>query len=166
MRKDILSILLMAFLIFSTDSYAIEEGDECPAISGITFKGEEIDLSNYEGKVILVDFWASWCGPCRIAMPFMAEMYEKYKDNSFVVIAINLDKKKKNAEHYLKKLDSKINFPIIWDKEAKYPEIFQIEAMPTSFLIDREGKIHYIHSGFTGADKEEYEEKIKSLIES
>lgn len=121
----------------------------------------EVKLSAYRGKVVYVDFWASWCGPCRKSFPWMNEMQEKY-GNKIKIIAVNLDQDRAEADKFLRQNPPK--FTIAFDPEGKTAEAYKVKAMPSSYLIDPAGKIVSGHAGFRGQDKEELQKLIEQMI--
>jgi cytochrome c biogenesis protein CcmG/thiol:disulfide interchange protein DsbE len=123
---------------------------------------DTFDLGDYEGKVVLLDFWASWCVPCRHSFPWMNEMQQKYRDEGLVVIAVNLDSQASDAEAFLQKYPAK--FSIHYDHERQLARQYAVEAMPSSFLIGRDGTIIERHLGFKVAKTEEYEAAIVAAL--
>lgn len=121
--------------------------------------GGQISLESFKGKVVYVDFWASWCGPCLKSFPFMEEMQQKYADDGFAVIAINMDQDRENAHAFLD--EHPVTFPIGLDAAGDVAKEFGVFVMPSSFIIDRDGLIHYRHTGFKSRDIR----KITSLVE-
>ncbi len=121
----------------------------------------DVKLSAYRGKVVYVDFWASWCGPCRKSFPWMSELQERY-GSSLKVIAVNLDQDKKEAIKFLKK--TKPNFAVAFDPKGKVAEKYKVRAMPSSYLIDQRGKIVSAHTGFRSKDKQKLEKQIQKLV--
>ena len=103
-------------------------------------------LDSLRGKVVLVDFWASWCEPCRKSFPWMKTLIEHYGPRGFTVVAINLDKNRDDAEAFLDRYESP--FTVAFDPSGKTAEAYEVKAMPSSFLIDRRGSIVYAHAGF------------------
>ncbi len=124
----------------------------------------KVSLSDYKNKVVYVDFWASWCKPCRKSFPFMNEMEKKYGNRSFKLIAINLDSDRSAAESFLKK--NKANFTIAYDPDGETPGKYNVKVMPTSFLIDRKGNILQVHKGFKEEQRKELENSIVKAINS
>jgi cytochrome c biogenesis protein CcmG/thiol:disulfide interchange protein DsbE len=120
----------------------------------------EVSLSAYRGKVVYIDFWASWCGPCRKSFPWMSEIQQKY-GNQIKVIAINLDQDRAEADKFLKQNPPK--FAIAFDPAGKTAEAYKVKAMPSSYLIDSKGKIVSSHAGFRSQDKEELEKLIAQM---
>lgn len=121
----------------------------------------EVKLSAHRGKVVYVDFWASWCGPCRKSFPWMNEMQEKY-GKQIKIIAVNLDQDRAEADKFLHQNPAK--FTIAFDPEGKTAEAYKVKAMPSSYLIDSAGRIVSGHAGFRSQDKEELEKLIGQMI--
>lgn len=129
-----------------------------------SFQAKAFDVQEYKGKVVYLDFWASWCAPCKLSFPWMESMHQKYKDKGLVVIAMNLDSDKKDAEKFLKPFKS--SFLIEYDPDGKVAERFNVEAMPTSVIFDRNGKQVKQHMGFDSKKAELYEKEILSTLSS
>lgn len=117
------------------------------------------DFSAYKGKTIYLDFWASWCEPCRQSFGWMNQMHTKYSEDDLVIIAVNLDTDRKQAKEFLDKVPAK--FKIAYDPKGISADAYGLKAMPSSFLIDRRGKLIYSHLGFKGGDKARLEAKIR-----
>ena len=135
-----------------------------PDFKGKTSEGKEIKLSDYAGKVVLIDFWASWCPPCREEMPELIKFYKSHNDPKFQLIAINIDNDKANIEKFLDKLSPKPGFPIIADNEHQIPGLFNIEAMPTTIFIDKKGKIRFRHDGFKQSYINDFNDELTQLL--
>jgi thiol-disulfide isomerase/thioredoxin len=123
---------------------------------------DNIDFKDYRGKVVLLDFWASWCGPCRQSFPWMNEIQKKYEDQGLVVIAVNLDQEKEAAADFLS--DVPANFKIVYDPEGGSAEKMEVIGMPMSYLIDRQGNVIHRLIGFNSSKKKEHEDHILSLL--
>jgi len=122
-----------------------------------------ISLEALKGKVIYLDFWASWCGPCRKSFPWMNEMQAKYEQDGFVILAINLDKKRKHADEFLAQIPA--NFSIAFDPSGKTADDYRVMGMPTSYLIDRTGAIKTTHIGFLTKEQSKLEDSIRGVLE-
>jgi len=122
----------------------------------------DLDLSQYKGKVVYLDFWASWCKPCRQSFPWMNRMQDRYGDQGLVIIAVNLDEDRADADRFLKELPAK--FQVVYDPEGRLAEAYQLIGMPSSFIIDRAGAVHSRHMGFHDSSPAEYEAEIQSLL--
>ena len=165
-----LNFLVCLFFALSFSNAHADEGDRAADFSLPNLLSQEIvSLSDFQGSVVLVDFWASWCGPCRASFPAYEQLrnrlQEKYGENSFEVLAINVDMEKQEALSFLKK--QKVSFPILnentgGDTQHKY----QILAMPTAFLVDQAGQIVFQHSGFNSGYAAHIEQTASELIES
>jgi len=118
-------------------------------------------ITEFAGKVVYVDFWASWCGPCRASFPFMAELSEQYGDD-LVIVAVNVDEQRKDATDFLASFDAP--FEVVYDPTGDIASFFEVPGMPTSYLYDREGNFIERHIGFRTANKEKIRETIESAI--
>ncbi len=131
------------------------------SLSTIGSADTEFSVENYKGKIVYVDFWASWCIPCRASFPFMQEMSEKYGD-SLVIAAINVDESRADADQFLEEFT--VNFDIVYDPKGALAESFDVKGMPTSYLFDREGNLLGSHLGFREKDMTTLEETIANAI--
>lgn len=129
-----------------------------------TTTGRTISLSQYRGQVILLDFWASWCGPCREEFPFLLELYRDNMKKDFVLLAINLDEDPEKIGTFLERIHAHVNFPVITDPKGQIPTLFEIDRMPTTILIDKRGEIRYKHSGFQNSLKGKLAGEIQTLL--
>jgi len=143
-------------ILFSLSAYAT------PDISMKTEQGE-IKLSDFKGKVVYLDFWASWCIPCRKSFPWMIEMQKRYGNEGFKIIAVNLDEEQDKVKSFLEKIPA--NFTIAYDPKGITAKTFKLKGMPSSYLIDRTGKIIFSHIGFRKKEVPAMEQKIKQLLE-
>lgn len=123
---------------------------------------EEIDFDALKGKVVYLDFWASWCSPCRTSFPWMQSMASRYEAEGLTVIAVNLDQEQRLADRFLAELQP--SFRVERDPDGKLASDFRIDTMPTSFLIDRSGKARFRHLGFHQDRELQYENEIRQLL--
>ena len=123
----------------------------------------DIDFDQLKGKVVYLDFWGSWCGPCRESFPWMEAMHEKYAAQGLEVIAVNLDQEPELAQKFLQKYAPQ--FRIEYDASGDMAGQFGVDTMPTSFLIGRDGKARKKHKGFHAERKAAYETEISALLE-
>ncbi|HTH45898.1 MAG TPA: TlpA disulfide reductase family protein [Candidatus Limnocylindria bacterium] len=135
-------------------------GSPFPALDGFSLEGK---LPDTKGKVVIVDFWASWCGPCKQSMPAFKELHEKFADRGLVIIAVSLDETKEAMDGYLKK--SPMPFSIARDAAEKLQKRLDISGIPLTYILDRQGVIRVIHEGYDGDDsKREYRAKVEELL--
>jgi cytochrome c biogenesis protein CcmG/thiol:disulfide interchange protein DsbE len=131
-----------------------------PAMDFVDLSGRPIPLNDYTGHLLYLDFWASWCGPCRQSFPWMNDMQATYGKQGLRILAINLDKNKSNAERFLREVPA--NFQIAWDPDGNSARAHQVKTMPTSLLIACKGGTVTRHSGFSASMKAALEADIKS----
>ena len=125
-------------------------------------EGKPISLSDYKGKVVFIDFWATWCPPCRLSIPYVEKLYEQYKDNEdFVVLGINLQESKEDITKFMKK--QKMNYPILLS-DKKVISNYKIASIPRFFLIDRNGEIYNKYVGFAPGVEELWQKDIEKLL--
>jgi thiol-disulfide isomerase/thioredoxin len=160
LMKRLPGVFSIALLLLFPVAILASELTPAPNFKLSSFKSD-VSLSAYRGKVVYVDFWASWCEPCRKSFPWMSEIQERY-GNNLKVIAINLDQERAPAMEFLKKLQPK--FTIVFDPSAKVAEAYKVKGMPSSYLIDQRGRIITAHIGFRPADKQALEADIQKLI--
>jgi thiol-disulfide isomerase/thioredoxin len=161
------SLSIIAFSIATTAASlnvnATEVGQPAPQFTLPTLQQDQpTSLKQYAGKVVYLDFWASWCAPCRTSFPLLTKLHEKLKAQGFEVVGINLDEDKVNAEKFLKEFP--VGFTVLRDAKGEWADQFVVESMPTSFIIDKQGVVQNIHHGFASADINELEGKITKLL--
>lgn len=125
-------------------------------------KGENMRLAEMRGEVVMINFWASWCGPCRQEMPILEELYNRYSRAGFTILGVNVEPDPAEADKILN--DIKISFPVLYDTESKVSKLYNVEAMPSTILIDRDGNMRYLHLGYKPGYEEAYRKQIKELI--
>lgn len=125
-------------------------------------QGENLRLQDFRGEVVMLNFWASWCGPCRQEMPLMDELYEQYKDLGFTILAVNVDEDRGEAHRFLDKVP--VSYPILYDPESNVSEQYEVQAMPTTVMIDRDGNARFLHRGYQPGYEDDYEEQIRQLV--
>jgi len=137
-------------------------GDTPPALSLSTANGEVVALDKLRGQVVYVDFWASWCGPCKRSFPWMNELSRKYGDKGLAIVAVNVDKKHEDAERFLAQFPAR--FTVVYDAPGVTPAAWSVKGMPSAYLIDRGGRIVMIEQGFRDEQKDAVENRIRELL--
>jgi thiol-disulfide isomerase/thioredoxin len=156
-----LAAAALTFLLASAAG-AAEVGKPAPPFSLPSAKGDTVALDKLRGKVVYVDFWASWCGPCRRSFPWMNEMQQKYGAKGFVVVGINVDKKRADADRFL--LQNPASFVIAFDDTGATPSAYAVKGMPSSYLVDSRGNVTHIERGFLDEHKADLEKRIAALL--
>jgi thiol-disulfide isomerase/thioredoxin len=147
---------------FAAGAAAVGLGEQAPAFILSNAAGESVALEKLKGRVVYVDFWASWCGPCRRSFPWMNEMQQKYGAAGFTIVGVNVDKRRPDAERFLQQTPA--TFTIVYDEAGRTPEAYAVKGMPSSYLVDAAGKVVAVESGFRDEQKAELEARIRTLV--
>ncbi|MFL0798381.1 MAG: TlpA family protein disulfide reductase [Cellvibrionaceae bacterium] len=160
------SLLLIIFsLCLTSTAQADAHNKAAKPAPDFTLKsdsGSNIRLSEQRGKIVMINFWASWCGPCRQEMPYLEKLYKRYGKAGVVLLGINVDKDSKLADHFLKDLET--TFPILYDPTGSVSKQYKVRAMPTTVIIDRDGNIRYTHRGYKPGYEDKYKKNIRELL--
>ena len=152
---------LLAFAL-AGPAAAVDPGAPAPPFALPDRSGEVISLEKMRGRVVYVDFWASWCGPCRQSFPWMSEMQRKDGAKGFTVVAINVDKRDADAQRFLQQVPAA--FTIVYDPKGQVPAAYGVKAMPNSFLVDAAGRVAGVEYGFKDDRKADLERQIAALV--
>jgi len=161
MKNLCLSTLL--FLTIAPFAQAAQEGNPPPQCAA-TMAGstEKLDLSAYKGKVVLIDFWATWCPPCKKSMPFLNGLRNERLKDGFEIIAINVDEDSEEVRQFLS--NNPVDYVMAFDPKGDCPAKFEVQAMPSSYLVDKTGKIRKVHLGFRDEDQAVIREQVSALL--
>jgi len=154
---------MFAALLFAAPLHAAKPGDAAPPFSLPAASGAATTLASLRGSVVYVDFWASWCTPCRRSFPWMNELEARYRDSGLTIVAINVDKRREDALRFLR--DVPARFTVVFDAEGRMPAAFDVKGMPSSYLIDREGRVAAVEEGFHDDRAAALEQRIRALLE-
>ena len=124
--------------------------------------GGQVRLSELKGQVVMINFWATWCGPCRQEMPLLQQIHAKYEPLGFTMLGVNVEPDSAAAQTWLQGMP--VSFPILFDRKSEVSSIFGVEAMPSSVLIDREGRVRHVHRGYKPGDEAIYADLVRSLV--
>ena len=137
-------------------------GKPAPDFAAKSDSGRNVRLSELRGQVVLINFWASWCSPCRQELPLLSKIYTQYRGAGFALLAVNVDDNRKDAESMLKRLDLK--FPTLFDGNKKVAKLYGVDTMPATLVIDRDGRVRYVHRGYYDGYERKYEQQVRELL--
>ena len=158
------SLLGAILVIFTASTLAASslEGQVAPDFVLKSATGENLRLSEYRGDVVLINFWATWCGPCRQEMPILDDLYGRYQRVGFNLLGVNIDEDSRRAMQMVQELG--VNFPVLFDENKEVSKLYEVEAMPVTILVDREGIVRHVHHGYKPGYEEKYLTEIRSLL--
>ena len=152
----VLALTAAPVLAKTTKSAPVAPAFTLPGLQG------EVTLGSLRGKAVLVDFWASWCGPCRQSFPWMNGLQKRYGDKGLAIVAVNLDKDRELASHFLAEVPAA--FTVAFDPAGKTAESYRVKALPTTFLVSPDGKLLLTHTGFDAKHASEFEAQIAEAL--
>ena len=161
MKNLLLGLTLSVFAATSLASSDLT-GQAAPDFALKSSSGDNLRLSEYRGDVVMVNFWATWCGPCRQEMPLLDELYSRYERVGFSLLGVNIDDDSRKAMNMVSELG--VSFPVLFDARKEVSKLYEVEAMPVTVLIDREGTIRYVHHGYKPGYEDKYLDQIRSLL--
>ena len=161
MRNRIAALIAAAGLALPALA-ADPTGGPAPQFTLGSKAGQNVSLAQYKGQVVMLNFWASWCGPCRQEMPLLESIYKKYNRLGFTLIGVNVEPDSNAANEWLKQ--TPVSFPILYDKESKVSKMYDVAGMPSTVIIDRTGKVRVLHRGYKPGDENEYLDSIRTLV--
>jgi thiol-disulfide isomerase/thioredoxin len=159
-----LSLLLVLILCCFTQAVsALEENQPAPACAA-KLQNQESSFTpeTYAGKVVLVDFWATWCGPCLKAIPFYNSLQDQQQKNNFTIVAINVDEEPEEVRQFLQ--EHQLNYPVAFDPAGSCPKTYGVQVMPSSYMVDKKGKVRYIQLGYRDGDQQEINDRVRGLL--
>jgi cytochrome c biogenesis protein CcmG/thiol:disulfide interchange protein DsbE len=141
---------------------ALDAGTKMPEIGLKDLGGAPVSVSSLAGKVVIVDFWATWCAPCREELPELQKFHKKYGSQGLVIVGVSVDKEAENIKGFVDKLG--LSFPIVHDVGHQVTGKYSPPKMPSSYIVDRKGIVRYVHGGYRASDAAEFETQIKELL--
>jgi thiol-disulfide isomerase/thioredoxin len=154
------SALLAALL--ALPGLAVSNSASAPDFQLDAMSGKKETLTGYKGQVVMINFWATWCGPCRQEMPVLEQLHKKYKPMGFTMIGVNVEPDSQGAVKWLSA--TPVTFPILFDTESKVSKLYAVGGMPSTVIVDRKGNVRYVHRGYKPGDENEYLTQIRTLI--
>ena len=157
----------LAFALVATLASPLATGAVAPQASAPDFtlrrlEGANLRLAEQRGQVVMVNFWATWCGPCRQEMPQLNKIYEKYRASGFQLLGVNVDDDTRNAAEVATKLG--VKFPVLLDTDKRVSKLYDLSTMPSTVIIDRDGKVRYVHKGYLTGYEETYDKQVRELL--
>ncbi|MDH3202367.1 MAG: TlpA family protein disulfide reductase [Myxococcales bacterium] len=156
------SLGLLVIVCVTATAHALTPGDTPPPINLPDRTGKEVDLGKLKGKVVLIDFWASWCGPCKQEIPVLEALHKKYASKGLVIVGVNIDNSDKKMNNFLKA--TPVTFRQVRDKKLQVASRYEPSTMPSSYFIGRDGKIRHVHEGFRKSDAGTLEARVEALL--
>ena len=158
------TIIALVFSVFAASSLASSgmEGQQAPDFALKSSTGENLRLSEFRGDVVMINFWATWCGPCRQEMPLLDELYARYQRVGFNLLGVNIDDDSRRAMQMIDELG--VSFPVLFDARKDVSRLYEVEAMPVTVIVDREGTVRYVHHGYKPGYEDKYLDQIRSLL--
>jgi peroxiredoxin len=153
---------LTAVLIALPLAAAVDTNSPAPDFTLNAQTGKPVELTQFKGQVVMLNFWASWCGPCRQEMPLLDSIYKRYGKLGFTMIGVNVEPDSKAANDWLKQ--TPVTFPILYDTDSKVSKLYGVSGMPSTVIVDRKGTVRMIHHGYKPGDEEEYLSSIRTLM--
>ena len=156
------TLITLAFVFGSSAFAATELKGPAPDFTLKSLKGSNLKLSEFRGDVVMINFWASWCGPCRQEMPILNDLYLKYRDMGFTLLGVNVEENSTKAANMVREL--KVVFPVLFDTENTASKLYKVEAMPSTIIVDRDGNMRYLHRGYVPGTEDEYQRQVRELM--
>jgi thiol-disulfide isomerase/thioredoxin len=154
---------LLIALLLAAPAVASNSTGPAPAFQLPARGGQEVNLAQFKGQVVMINFWATWCGPCRQEMPLLEGIYKKYKPMGFTMIGVNVEPDPAAAEAWLAK-QPPVTFPIAFDTDSAVSKLYKVNGMPNSVIIDRQGNVRLLHRGYKPGDENTYLNQIRALV--
>ena len=154
--------LLVGAAAASATAAPLVPASPAPDFTLRTLDGQNLRLGEQRGRVVLVNFWATWCGPCRQEMPHLNKLYDKYRSSGFVLLGVNVDEDTRTAAGVASKLG--VRFPVLPDSDKLVSKKYDLKAMPSTVLIDRDGRVRYVHRGYQNGYEDTYDKQIRELL--
>jgi len=169
MKRRVVSALLAAALVAfaaAPSAPVLAAGDAAPGPAPDfvldSNTGKPVKLSGYKGQVVMINFWATWCGPCREEMPLLESIYKQYKKQDFTLLSVNVEPDPKGATDWLKK--TPVSFPVLYDVKSDVSNLYKVAVMPSSYFVDKKGNLRVVHRGYKAGDENEYMNSIRTLM--
>ena len=154
----------VVFSVFAASSLASSglAGQPAPDFALKSSSGQNMRLSEHRGDVVMINFWATWCGPCRQEMPLLDELYSRYQRVGFNLLGVNIDDDSSRAMEMINELG--VSFPVLFDAAKEVSRLYQVDAMPVTVIVDREGNVRHVHQGYKPGYEQKYLDQVRALL--
>lgn len=160
--KKLMTGTLLSLLALTSLASSALTGEAAPDFALKSASGENLRLSEFRGDVVMINFWATWCGPCRQEMPLLDDLYGRYQRVGFKLLGVNIDDDSRRAMQMIEDLG--VSFPVLFDEQKDVSKLYQVEAMPVTVLVDRNGTVRHVHHGYKPGYEQKYLTEIRSLL--
>jgi peroxiredoxin len=159
-----LALLCAAVVLLAQETMAAapKVGEIAPNFTLRSNQGKNVRLSDLRGQVVLVNFWATWCGPCRQEMPLLDKLHDQYRKVGFTLLGISIDQDKRQAAGMARSLG--VRFPILYDDDQRVSRVYDLRGMPSTFVVDRNGRIRHVHIGYKQGYEHDYQQQVRALL--
>ena len=154
--------ILFSIVLTSAIASAGPASGVAPDFTLQTLGGGQTSLAEHRGNVVMINFWATWCAPCRQEMPHLEALHQRYSSLGFTLLGVNVEEDSSGAEDWL--AETPVSFPILFDPQSSVSELYDVIAMPSTVMVDREGNLRYLHHGYKPGYENEYQNQIRALI--
>jgi thiol-disulfide isomerase/thioredoxin len=162
MRTLLIAAPLVLGVLTTVPAMAVSPSGPAPQFQLASMAGKDVNLAQYKGQVVMINFWATWCGPCREEMPILEKLHAKYKPMGFTMIGVNVEPDSKAAANWLK--STPVTFPILFDTNSEVSKLYSVAGMPSTVIVDRKGNLRWLHRGYKAGDENEYLNQIRALV--
>ena len=162
LRSGAVAALTLGLCLSAGSVMAVPGKGKAPDFTLKSMSGSNVKLSEHRGEVVMINFWASWCAPCRQEMPLLEDLYKRYKDGGFTLLGVNVEEDSSAAQNLLKQV--RVSFPILFDNTNSVSQLYKVEAMPSTVILDRDGNVRYLHKGYLPGYEDEYQKQVRELI--
>jgi thiol-disulfide isomerase/thioredoxin len=159
MRRFLIVLLLFGNALIPAWS---ESTGPAPNFTLVDGDGNPVSLADLKGQIVLINFWASWCGPCREEMPLLEQIHQRYEPLGFTLLGVNVEENSSDAVNWLK--DRPVSFPILFDPDNGVSKLYDVVAMPSTVIVDREGNVRFLHHGYQAGYEDQYQDQIRALM--
>jgi len=154
--------MLAAGSVLLAPVFAADAADPAPEFTLQARDGGVVSLSDHVGEVVLINFWATWCGPCREEMPHLEALFQRYSELGFTLLGVNVEEDSSLSDKFL--AETPVSFPILFDPDNRVSELYDVVAMPSTVIVDRSGDVRFVHRGYQPGFEDEYQSQIRALL--